>query len=46
LKGLFFSEVFDEPAIAARLDGWKGDLSRTQGCKEREQQPDAEHFLK
>ncbi len=31
LKGLFFSDVFDEPAIAACLDAWKGDLGRTEG---------------
>jgi hypothetical protein len=26
LKGLFFSVVFDESAIAAGLNGWEGDL--------------------
>jgi hypothetical protein len=26
LKGLFFSSVFDEPAITAALNGWEGDL--------------------
>jgi hypothetical protein len=25
LKGLFFSSVFDEPAITAGLNGWEGD---------------------
>jgi len=37
LKGLFFSDVFDEPAIAARLDAWKGDLGRTEGRKQNKQ---------
>jgi hypothetical protein len=37
LKGLFFSDVFDEPAIAARLDAWKGDLGRTEGRKRSKQ---------
>ncbi len=26
LKGLFFSSVFDEPAITAGLNSWEGDL--------------------
>ena len=26
LKGLFFSSVFDKPAITAALNGWEGDL--------------------
>src|SRR6266851_4157134 len=46
LKRLFFSDVFDEPAIAARLDAWKGELGRTEGRKRSKQGPDDEHFVK